>query len=96
MADKPKEENVRTYSFTTEELGFLAPRQDVLNKTAVINGDTRAIMDSFIIQNVLPRISIDPEKNEINFDIGKGTLTVSPKIILANAEPTPTIKKPNS
>lgn len=84
MVKEEKSDNTKTYSFTSEELSFLLIRQQTLNFTSTINSDTKAVMDGFIMSQVLPRLGIDPTKYEITFDIGKGTLSVVDKIILPN------------
>lgn len=96
MADtknKTPENNVKTLNFTKEELEFLIVRQGTLNRTATINADTKAVMDSFIINQVLPRLNIDPNKYDITYDLNKGILNFVNKIILPdNGQPTPIVQ----
>jgi hypothetical protein len=82
--DKPK-----TFFFTKEELEILAPQQAVLNNLAIMSNGVSLNLQSFIASVVLKRLAIDPLKENVNFNIANGTLTVTPKIIA----PQPILKK---
>lgn len=94
MADT-KDNNVKTFNFTTDELSFLQIRQQILNETAITNSDIKMMMDNFILTVVLPRLGMNSEKFDVNFEIGKGTISFTPKVILPDSvAKTPANGKP--
>jgi len=73
--------NVNIYYFTDEELNFLIPRQILKNEADIFSNDMDFIMRSYVIQNVCPRLGIDPQKNQVIYNVNEKTIKVSPKVI---------------
>ena len=92
MADKKDgKDNTLKYSFTGDELNFLTARQEVVLLASVVASDVKAVMNNFILNMVYPRLGLDPQKINTTYDIVKGELTVTPKIIVPDANITNTI-----
>ena len=80
-----KKEEVKAnsvYAFTKDELVFLEPRQYIFNEYKLLMGDVEFVMQQFILRNVIPRLRIDPAKDQIEYDIGKNIISIKPKIIV--------------
>lgn len=87
MATDPASD-YKTFTFSTQEMEVLEPRQQILDQYRVIINDLGLTIQQFIVTTVLPRLSIDPDKHDIQFNIRKGELLVKPK--------PPEIIKPDS
>lgn len=82
MADK----NPKVYTFSREELNFLQPRQVEINRVKLVYGDIDYVMQQYIVNEVLKRLSIDPNKNSVRFDIFQNSITVTENEKLQTAE----------
>lgn len=85
--DKKEETNVKKHSFTTEEMAFLKPRQTAITFHQLAINDMDFVMQNYIVSQILPRLSIDPNKHAISFNIAEGFLTTTPVILAANGQP---------
>ena len=79
MADDIKKEDVKTFSFSKEDLEFLQLRQILINQHRLIITDIDFAMQQFIIQSVLPRLSVHPQEYAISYNVSDNKLTCTKK-----------------
>lgn len=82
IQDKVKgkaQDGVKTFDFSKEDQDFLQPRQVLINQKKLEIADTDFSMQQYIIGNVLPRLSIDPEKYMIQYNVSQNKVTCTPK-----------------
>jgi len=79
MADDIKKEDVKTFSFSKEDLEFLQLRQILINQHRLIITDIDFAMQQFIIQSVLPRLSVNPQEYAISYNVSDNKLTCTKK-----------------
>lgn len=69
----------KTFDFSKEDQDFLQPRQVLINQKKLEIADIDFSMQQYIIQNVLPRLSIDATKYIINYNVSQNKVTATPK-----------------
>lgn len=72
-------EGTKTFDFASEDQDFLQPRQILINQYRLAVTDVDAAVQSYIIQVVLPRLSVDPNKYAISYNVSSNKLTCVPK-----------------
>ena len=84
MSDKPLEpigdgKDVKTFSFSEEELQALQPRQILINQFKLAIADMDFFMQQYILGRVIPRLGIKPDDWAIGYNISEGKLTCTKK-----------------
>ncbi|MDI6808166.1 MAG: hypothetical protein QME66_04175 [Candidatus Eisenbacteria bacterium] len=67
------------FTFSKEEQEFLSIRNAANELLAVQSQALNDVIQSYIVQKVIPRLGIDMEKSNLSYNIAKNELTVDDK-----------------